>query len=89
MGLSHFISGSFLLSPAAFFSHEHIPPRHTLGVLEESLLVQGAGILSPGVGAFHTAFENGTVSSWIFIIASSQVFGDDKSRVFSPVCSCI
>lgn len=60
-----------------------------LGVLEESLLVQGAGILSPGVGAFHTAFENGTVSSWIFIIASSQVFGDDKSRVFSPVCSCI
>lgn len=29
-----------------------------LGVLEESLLVEGAGVLSPNVGTFCTAFKN-------------------------------
>ena len=29
-----------------------------LGVLEESLPVEGAGVLSPNVGTFCTAFKN-------------------------------
>ena len=52
-----------------------------LGVLEESLLVQGAGVLSPGVGAFHTAFEKVQ-----FVVGFSLLLHLKSLLMINPMC---